>query len=270
MRPSSWHKTFWEAIGSLAGGRRATKNGLAPWSWKAHGSLTGTAECRGQPIRRPTRSPRNSHDVSSMARSQPATGCRRNAASPNPSLPRGGTVREALRSLSARGLVSRRVGSGTFVIYEPDTGETDVSEITSPLELVEVRAAIEPQMVRLAVRNATARDMAALQRSVAEMEGVKDAEGFSLADEMFHLRLAEATHNPLIVEIYHRINHVRAHQQWDSIKNKILTPTQIAAYNGEHRDLLSALARRDADRAVEVVSAHMERARADLMASSAS
>ena len=181
-----------------------------------------------------------------------------------------GTVREALRSLSARGLVSRRVGSGTFVIYEPDTGETDVSEITSPLELVEVRAAIEPQMVRLAVRNATARDMAALQRSVAEMEGVKDAEGFSLADEMFHLRLAEATHNPLIVEIYHRINHVRAHQQWDSIKNKILTPTQIAAYNGEHRDLLSALARRDADRAVEVVSAHMERARADLMASSAS
>ena len=178
-----------------------------------------------------------------------------------------GTVREALRSLSARGLVARRVGSGTFVIYEPDVGETDVSEITSPLELVEVRAAIEPQMARLAVLNATARDMAALERAVAEMEGVADAERFSLADEMFHLRLAEATHNPLIVEIYHRINHVRAHQQWDSIKDKILTPVQISAYNAEHRALLAALSRRDADRAVEVVSAHMDRARADLLAS---
>ena len=178
-----------------------------------------------------------------------------------------GTVREALRSLSARGLVARRVGSGTFVIYEPDAGEADVSEITSPLELVEVRAAIEPQMARLAVRNATARDMAALERAVVEMEGEEDAERFSLADEMFHLRLAEATHNPLLVEIYHRINHVRTHQQWDSIKDKILTPTQIAAYNGEHRALLAALSRRDAERAVEVVTAHMERARADLMAS---
>ena len=178
-----------------------------------------------------------------------------------------GTVREALRSLSARGLVARRVGSGTFVIYEPDAGEADVSEITSPLELVEVRAAIEPQMARLAVRNATARDMAALERALIEMEGVKDAERFSLADEMFHLRLAEATHNPLLVEIYHRINHVRAHQQWDSIKNKILTPDQIVAYNGEHRALLAALSSRDADHAVEVVVAHMDRARADLMTS---
>ncbi len=178
-----------------------------------------------------------------------------------------GTVREALRSLSARGLVSRRVGSGTFVIYEPDAVDTDVSEITSPLELVEVRAAIEPQMARLAVRNATARDMAVLERAVADMEGEEDPERFSLADEMFHLRLAEATHNPLIVEIYHRINHVRTHQQWDSIKNKILTPHQIAAYNREHRALLAALSRRDAERAVEVVTAHMERARADLLAS---
>ena len=177
-----------------------------------------------------------------------------------------GTVREALRSLTARGLVSRRVGSGTFVIYEPEAGEADVSEVTSPLELVEVRAVIEPQMARLAVRNATARDMTALEQALADMEGTDDPELFSLADEMFHLRLAEATHNPLIVEIYHRINHVRAHEQWNSIKDKILTPGQIAAYNAEHRALLSALSHRDTERAVEIVVAHMARARADLMA----
>ena len=178
-----------------------------------------------------------------------------------------GTVREALRSLVARGLVSRRVGSGTFVVHAPQGGTSDVSEITSPLELVEVRDAIEPRMARLAVRNATARDIAALERVLAEMERTADAERFSTADEAFHLRLAEATHNPLIVEIYRRINHVRGHAQWRSIKDKILTPARIAAYNGEHRALLAALAHRDAARAEAIVAAHMTRARTDLAAS---
>ncbi len=177
-----------------------------------------------------------------------------------------GTVREALRSLATRGLVSRRVGSGTFVIYEPDSDAADVSEVTSPLELVEVRSALEPRMARLAVLNATARDMAALAGAVDGMESVADPERFSIADEAFHLKLAEATHNPLIVDIYRRINHVRAHEQWNSIKNKILTPAQIALYNGEHRALLAALARRDADGAMEIVESHMARVRADLLA----
>lgn len=178
-----------------------------------------------------------------------------------------GTVREALRSLAARGLVTRRVGSGTFVIYEPEAADTDVSEITSPLELVEVRRAIEPQMARLAVRNATARDISALGRALVEMEATNDPERFSAADEAFHLHLAEATHNPLIIEIYRRINHVRAHEQWNSIKDKILTPPQIAAYNAEHRELLAAVSHRDGDRAVAIIEAHLGRANADLMAS---
>lgn len=177
-----------------------------------------------------------------------------------------GTVREALRSLAARGLVSRRIGSGTFVAHESPAGTADLSEITSPLELVEVREAIEPRMARLAVRNATARDVAALERSLAAMERTAGPERFSTADEAFHLRLAEATHNPLIVEIYRRINHVRGHAQWRSIKDKILTPARIAAYNGEHRALLAALAHRDAARAEAIVAAHMARARADLAA----
>ena len=158
-------------------------------------------------------------------------------------------------------------GSGTFVIYEPEAADTDVSEITSPLELVEVRRAIEPQMARLAVRNATARDISALGRALVEMEATNDPERFSAADEAFHLHLAEATHNPLIIEIYRRINHVRAHEQWNSIKDKILTPPQIAAYNAEHRELLAAVSHRDAERAVAIIEAHLGRANADLMAS---
>lgn len=178
-----------------------------------------------------------------------------------------GTVREALRSLEARGLVVRRVGSGTYVSYEPEHSDDDVADVTSPLELVQVRGAIEPQMARLAVRNATARDLSGLRDALEQMESAgDDANRFSDWDEMFHLRLAEATHNPLIVDIYRRINHVRAHEQWSSIKGKILTRERIAAYNAEHRKLLDALGRRDVDRAVHVIRAHLERAREDLLA----
>lgn len=181
-----------------------------------------------------------------------------------------GTVREALRSLEARGFVTRRVGSGTFVSYEPDTPVDDVAEITSPIELIEVRAAVEPQMVRVAVRNATPRDIAALDEALSQMEANADDSGsFSRWDEKFHLRLAEATHNPLMVDIYHRVNHVRSHAQWNSIKDKILSPDRISAYNGEHRELFEALAQRDVDRAVAIVNQHMGRARSDLLAGAA-
>jgi len=181
-----------------------------------------------------------------------------------------GTIREALRSLEERGMVVRRVGSGTFVTYDPDAAEEDVAEITSPLELVEVRAAVEQQMARLAVRNATARDITSLREALEHMEALSiDAGRFSVWDEQFHLRLAEATHNPLMVDIYRRINHVRGHDQWNTIKDKILTPERIKAYNAEHRALLHAIEHRDGDRAAQIVECHMGRAHQDLTLGSA-
>lgn len=177
-----------------------------------------------------------------------------------------GTIREALRSLEERGMVARRVGSGTFVTYVSDAGADDVAEITSPLELVEVRAAVEQQMARLAVRNATARDIASLREALVNMEALTiDPGRFSVWDEQFHLRLAEATHNPLMVDIYQRINHVRGHDQWNTIKDKILTPARIAAYNGEHRELLGAIEHRNAEQAAEIVARHLGRAHQDLL-----
>ena len=177
-----------------------------------------------------------------------------------------GTIREALRSLEERGLVERRVGSGTFVTYTPESTTDDVAEITSPLELVEVRAAVERQMARLAVRNATARDISSLREAAANMDALSQDPGrFSVWDEQFHLRLAEATHNPLLVDIYQRINHVRGHDQWNTIKDKVLTPERIAAYNLEHRKLVSAIEHRDAEQAEKIVARHMSRAHQDLV-----
>src|ERR1700674_539751 len=63
------------------------------------------------------------------------------------------TIRHALRLLEDDELVTRKVGSGTYVTQQVQAEDDDVAETTSPLELVEVRTAIEPRMVRLAVLN---------------------------------------------------------------------------------------------------------------------
>ena len=176
------------------------------------------------------------------------------------------TVREALRQLEAMALVSRRIGSGTFVDGAGAAVQGHVAENTSPLELIEVRQAIEPQMARLAVLHATARDLETLAEALAALESCRhDRELFSSADERFHLALADATGNPLMAWLYRRINEVRGHDQWNEMKRKILTPENIDLYNGQHRELYGAIRRRDVDAAVRSIEAHLEKAQRDLL-----
>ncbi len=176
------------------------------------------------------------------------------------------TVRSALQRLENARLVVRQVGSGTYVSYRPSPKEGEIAEITSPLELIEARLAIEPQMTRLAVANATARDLDRLGETLARLEASgSDPEHFSRWDEEFHLRLVECTHNPLLAWIYREVNEVRGHTQWNARKDKILTPGRITEYNRQHRRLYDCLHSRDLEGSIRAITEHLEEARADLL-----
>jgi DNA-binding FadR family transcriptional regulator len=177
-----------------------------------------------------------------------------------------GTIREALRRLQEINMVSRQVGSGTFVTYREMSGQMEIADVTSPLELIDVRFGIEPQMVRLAVANATLIDIERLRRALEQVESAADDPAtFTLADSDFHLALAECTRNRLIVWLYRLVNEIRGHGQWSAMKDKILTPERIAEYNTHHRDLYHSIASRNLEHAVETISRHLERARSDLV-----
>lgn len=176
------------------------------------------------------------------------------------------TVRIALGQLEEERLVLRRVGSGTFVNHKSRDDTETIAELTSPIELIEVRLGVEPHMVRLAVLNATARDLDRLQDSVERMEsGSTDPESFTRLDEQFHLMIAECTHNPLMVWIYREINDVRCHAQWAAMKDKVLTPERIAEYNRQHRNLFETIRSRDVEGAVAIVTDHLHYARRQLL-----
>jgi DNA-binding FadR family transcriptional regulator len=179
------------------------------------------------------------------------------------------TVRTALGQLESESLVTRRVGAGTFVNFPPENDSRNIAELTSPLELIEVRLGIEPNMVRLAVLNATARDIERLAGAIGRMElSSGNSESFTLWDEEFHQLIAEATRNPLMVWVYRQINAVRTHRQWSAMKDKVLTPERIAEYNRQHAALYEAIRTRDIEAAVAIVINHLHYARRQLMGAS--
>ena len=121
-------------------------------------------------------------------------------------------------------------------------------------------------MIRLAVRNGKPRDLDQLWEALAELERAgPDPDRFSRCDQQFHLALAQATHNPLLVWIYHQLNRIRSHRHWVAVQDKVLTPERIAAYNAEHRKLVEAISARDSERAVAIIQQHLQAAHRDLL-----
>jgi DNA-binding FadR family transcriptional regulator len=179
-----------------------------------------------------------------------------------------GTVRRALDQLEQAGLVSRRLGSGTFVTARgaEDRLTDEYIDLISPLQLIEARFAVEPHTTRLAVLNATRRDLDEMQATLAELEDCHDdKDEFTKWDAEFHLRIARASRNPLLVNVYGQINKVRLHAQWDVMKEKILTPGVIREYHRQHRAIYEAIDQRDAQRAQDLITAHLGKARDDLL-----
>src|SRR6267154_24472 len=176
------------------------------------------------------------------------------------------TIRSALIRLETERLVTRRLGAGTFVSHENRGDAEEVAELTSPLDLIDVRLGVEPNMVQLAVLNATGRDLERLANAIARMESSSgDTESFTLWDKEFHQLISEATRNPLMVWVYRQINAVRTHSQWAAMKDKVLTPSRIAEYNQQHAALYEAIRTRDVETAVALITDHLHFARRQLI-----
>ena len=99
-----------------------------------------------------------------------------------------------------------------------------------------------------------------------ELEGCQnDKDQFTRADSEFHLTLAKASGNPLMVQLYDQINEVRSHSQWRAARELVLSLQKIEMYNRHHRKMYEGLRNRDATTIIEALNAHMDLAHKDLM-----
>jgi len=177
-----------------------------------------------------------------------------------------GTLRNALALLEQEGLVTRKVGSGTFVM--PPTIEKVASQFadtTSPMQLMQVRNMLEPIIVDLAVHHAAGRDLEQLRIALERVEAARTAEQFSIADEAFHQSIAEACGNPLMIWIYEQVNEVRRHELWRASRGEVLSQQNMTQYNAHHRALFEAISQRDAQAAKAHMMEHLSKAREDLV-----
>jgi len=114
------------------------------------------------------------------------------------------SVREALHHLELKGLVDRRPGRGTVVVA-PDRSArvgTLLARLSADerdlLELMDLRAAIEPPIAARAAGRATPQDVRGLRALAAEMERAPDVARAIELDQEFHAAIARATHNPTL------------------------------------------------------------------------
>lgn len=118
------------------------------------------------------------------------------------------SIREAFTALSALGLVEARTGDGTYV----SINLTD--SVLQPLswavllaggvgqDLAEARKIIEPSIAALAAQRATASDKKKLLETVnPTREAIGNSSVFAEQDLRFHIALAEAADNRILLEI---------------------------------------------------------------------
>jgi GntR family transcriptional regulator, transcriptional repressor for pyruvate dehydrogenase complex len=175
------------------------------------------------------------------------------------------TLRDALRTLEARGLITIRVGSGGGAfVTAPDPqliaeGMVDMlalSSLTAP-EVTEARQIFELAIIPTVCERATEEDLARLT-SICDRSDAALANGtFDVAlSAEFHVALASATHNHAI-ELMAGALQAPLHASLEAAQ--AISPHRGDKGITEHREIIAAIAARDVERAAAVMSEHLSR-----------
>lgn len=171
-------------------------------------------------------------------------------------------VREAVRVLAAKGLLVTSHGVGTTV--RALTREEAVKPLNLFLRstgrdisldhLHQVRSLIEMENTRLAAEQASEKDIEDLQRILVEMDAARNnAELFAAKDTEFHRRLAETTHNPLLILLLDSIQDLMADVRKFVARDDDLVERVMPA----HTAILDSIKRRDAKKAGQTMREHL-------------
>jgi DNA-binding FadR family transcriptional regulator len=176
------------------------------------------------------------------------------------------SVREALIALEIDGLIDVRVGLGVFVNATPAANsQTAVLADPGPFEVLSARYLIEGETAALAARHGTTEQHARIRETLALMTDEVSRSGAGLdADFLFHERIAEASGNSALVHLVHQLWGFRFTAMFRKLDEHFDSPDRHADAIEEHRNLVEAIERRDADAARAAMVVHLDTVRAAL------
>jgi GntR family transcriptional repressor for pyruvate dehydrogenase complex len=175
-------------------------------------------------------------------------------------------ARDALRTLQALGVVEIKVGAGggariahgnPALFAEALAVQLSLAG-TTVREMMDAQRAIETTTAELAAENATPEDLVRLRRSLAEHEEtLADDAAYTRTCMRFHLAVAEASHNRVLVAQLLSLQHV----SWPA-QNKTLTAPVARHILEVHRQLVDLIEARDAAAARRLMDEHVRMIRA--------
>jgi GntR family transcriptional repressor for pyruvate dehydrogenase complex len=171
-------------------------------------------------------------------------------------------ARDALRTLEAQGIVEIKVGSGggariahgnARLFAEALAVQLDLAGV-SVVEIMDAQRAIECLAAELAAINSTVDDHARLRRLIADAQRkIDDVGGYTRSAREFHLAVAEASHNRVLVVQLISLQHV----SWPA-HNPTLTPAVARRILDVHKELASLIEIRDAAGARSLMDEHVK------------
>ena len=172
------------------------------------------------------------------------------------------SVREALNALRTIGVLEIKQGYGTFVKQiEPTFFELGdkFNSLVQIKELLELREIVESATVKMAAWHRTEENLVDLEKALNRMgEAIADGTSGERADLEFHLLIAKAGNNSLLVELLNNISELMQ----DSMKEtrKIFIYSKQKTMNKlleEHVVIYNAIANKDDVEAVKAMESHL-------------
>ncbi|WP_448388383.1 FadR/GntR family transcriptional regulator [Microbacterium aurum] len=162
------------------------------------------------------------------------------------------TVREALRILESQGFVEMRTGRlGGPIARRPGSEAVEQSvrfaiqgDQTAEFDIVETRAALEPACAALAAKYRTEEDLERMDIASAAIENAAQrgsAEDFVLGKFQWHLAVAIASHNSLLIGLMTALGSA-IHESTDA---GVLTEGMLAETGSHHTLIADAIRARD-------------------------
>lgn len=182
------------------------------------------------------------------------------------------TVREGLKTLVVRGLVTRQ--GRAVIVADPELvpfANADLAGLaaqTSIRQLFEVRKLMEVRVAGWAALRATVDDLDAMKRAI-EADLKRDASAGN-PSRMFHDALARAAHNPALIQVYEsgRSLFFRLPFYWklfDDAKVKSVRAARHELARRWHEQILGAIAEHDAAEAEGAMFQHLDIMEKDLL-----
>ncbi|GAB3626586.1 GntR family transcriptional regulator [Pandoraea terrae] len=164
-----------------------------------------------------------------------------------------GPVREAFRALEEAGLLRTEKNRGVFV---------RVISLAEAEEIYTLRAVLDEYVGRTLAEQITSEQLTRLRESVEAMHAANEAgdtEAYYRLNLAFHDTLVELVGNGKLLETYRRLVKELSLFRHEALVVDASAPPKSER---EHRDIVSAIASRDPERAAQVVREHVERGRA--------